>query len=131
VRPDPAETAYNEGRRLWEARRYDEARQLLEVAASRYAGSRWASGIRYLLGRVHLDDNRPALASTALYENYRDLPRGEWAADSLFYLGTSLTRLNRRTDACRVLNELADVFPNMRASVRSQLPSARAGAGCG
>ena len=46
------------------------------------------------------------------------------------YLGQALTRLNRRTEACRVYDELARVYPNVRDQIRSQLPQARRAARC-
>ena len=128
---DGAEEAYNAGFRLWDARRYEEAQTALEAAAIRYPNSRWTSWMRNLQGRAYLDDNKPATAARILLANYQDNPQGERAADSLLYLGQALTRLNRRPEACRVYDELARVYPNMRAAVRSQLPAARPAARCG
>ena len=127
---DGAEEAYNAGFRLWDARRYEEAQAALEAAAIRYPSSRWTSWMRNLQGRAYLDDNKPATAARILLANYQDNPQGERAADSLLYLGQALTRLNRRPEACRVLDELARVYPNMRAAVRSELPAARRAARC-
>jgi len=127
---DSAEEAYNAGFRLWEARRYEAAQAALDSAATRYPNSRWTSWMRNLQGRAYLDDNKPATAARILLANYQNNPQGERAADSLLYLSQALTRLNRRTEACRVLDELAQVYPNMRAQVRSQLPRARTDARC-
>ncbi|WP_444855204.1 YbgF trimerization domain-containing protein [Sphingosinicella sp.] len=127
---DPAEEAYNAGFRLWEARRYGEAQTTLEAAATRHAGSRWVSWMRNLAGRAHLDDGRPATAARIFLANYQENPRGERAADSLYFLGQSLTRLDRRAEACRVYDELAQVYPNMREFIRTRLPQARTDARC-
>jgi len=127
---DQAEAAYNAGYRLWNERRYPEAQQALEAAAQQYPNSRWTSWMRNLLGRAYLDESKPATAARVFLANYQDNPRGERAADSLFYLGEALTRLNRRTEACRVYDELASVYPNMRAPLRSGLPAARQAARC-
>ena len=125
-----AEEAYNAGFRLWEGRRYTEAQQALAAAATRYPSTRWTSWMRNLEGRAYLDDNKPATAARIFLANYTDNPRGERAADSLFFLGQALTRLNRRTEACRVYGELADVYPNMRDYIRERLPQARTDARC-
>ncbi len=127
---DAAEEAYNVGYRLWNERRYAEAQTALDAAATRYPNSRWASWARNLQGRAFLDDNKPATAARILLANYQDNPRGERAADSLYYLGLALTRLNRRTEACRVYDELAQVYPNMRDFIRTRLPQARTDARC-
>ncbi len=87
--------------------------------------------MRNLLGRAYLDDNKPATAARVFLANYQELPRGERAADSLYFLGQSLTRLNRRSEACRVYDELERVYPNMREFVRTRLPQGRTDARCG
>jgi len=127
---DAAEEAYNAGFRLWEARRYGEAQTALEASATRHAGSRWVSWMRNLAGRAHLDEGRPATAARIFLANYQENPRGERAADSLYFLGQSLTRLDRRAEACRVYDELAQVYPNMREFIRTRLPQARTDARC-
>ncbi|MGE0179178.1 MAG: hypothetical protein AB7O91_05105 [Sphingomonas sp.] len=127
---DTAEADYNAGFRLWDARQYGQAQQALEAAATRHAGSRWVSWMRNLAGRAYLDDNRPATAARIFLANYQENPRGERAADSLFFLGQALVRLDRRAEACRVYDELAQVYPNMRDFIRTRLPQARTDARC-
>jgi TolA-binding protein len=128
--PASAEEAYNAGYRLWDQRRFTEAQAALEAAAARYTTGRWNSWTRNLLGRAYLDDGKPATAARVLLANYTDNPQGERAPDSLFYLGQSLARLNRRTEACRAYDELVRAFPNPRAQIRDQLPDARRAARC-
>jgi TolA-binding protein len=128
--PDNAEAAYNAGYRLWDQRHFAEAETELEAAATRFPSSRWTSWMRNLQGRAYLDDNKPATAARILLANYQDNAQGERAADSLYYLGAALTRLDRRTEACRVYDELARVYPNMRDFLRSHLAEARTAAHC-
>ena len=128
--PDDAEGAYNAGFRLWEQHRYAEAQTALEAAATRFPTGRWISWTRNLQGRAYLDDNKPATAARILLANYQDNPRGERAADSLYYLGQALTRLNRRAEACRIYDELAQVYRDMRAEIRRRIPQARTDARC-
>lgn len=127
---DPAEAAYNAGYRLWNERRYAEAQAALEAAATAHPNSPWASWARNLQGRAFLDDGKPATAARIFLANYQDNPRGERAADSLYFLGQSLARLNRRAEACRVYDELEQVYPNMRDFIRTRLPRARTDARC-
>lgn len=129
--PQSAEQTYNEGFRLWNAHRYEEAVRTLEAAATRYPNTRWTSWMRNLQGRAYLDDNKPATAARVFLANYQANQHGERAADSLFFLGEALTRLNRRPEACRVYAELEQVYPNMRAFIRDRLPQARTTARCG
>jgi TolA-binding protein len=128
--PASAEEAYNAGYRLWDQRHYTEAQAALEAAAARYPTGRWISWTRNLLGRAYLDDGKPATAARVLLANYQENARGDRAADSLFYLGQALTQLNRRTEACRVYDELARVYPDVREQIGSQVPAARRAARC-
>lgn len=127
---DRVQAAYNDGYRLWETRRYAEAVTALNAVADRNPRSRWASWARNLAGRAYLDDNQPANAAQTFLQNYQDNPRGERAADSLFYLGEALVKLNRRAEACPVYDELATNYPQMRAFLRERLPAARRAARC-
>ncbi|MFN3727296.1 MAG: YbgF trimerization domain-containing protein [Allosphingosinicella sp.] len=127
---DPAEAAYNAGFRLWEQRNYAAAQTALTQVAERYPRSRWASWARNLAGRAYLDDGKPATAARIFLSNYQDDPRGERAADSLFFLGEALVRLNRRSEACPVYDELEQTYPNMRSFLRERLPAARRAARC-
>jgi TolA-binding protein len=127
---DAAEEAYNAGFRLWEARRFEEAQTALQAVAQRYPRSRWASWASNLAGRAFLDDGKPASAARIFLANYQGNPQGERAADSLYFLGQSLVALNRRPEACRVYDELAQVYPSMRDWLRTRLPEARRTARC-
>jgi TolA-binding protein len=127
---DPAEAAYNAGFRLWEARRYEEAQAALQQVGERWPRSRWASWANNLAGRAYLDDGKPATAARIFLANYQGNPEGERAADSLYFLGQSLVVLNRRPEACRVYDELASTYPNMRDWLRQRLPEARRAARC-
>jgi TolA-binding protein len=127
---DPVQDAYNRGFRLWEARRFAEAATALTEVADRNPRSPWASWARNLAGRAYLDDNKPATAAQVFLRNYQDNPRGERAADSLFFLGEALVALNRHAEACPVYTELQTTYPNMRAFLRERLPAARRTARC-
>ena len=127
---DPVQDAYNRGFRLWETRRYAEAATVLTEVADRNPRSPWASWARNLAGRSYLDDNKPATAAQVFLRNYQDNPRGERAADSLFFLGEALVALNRHAEACPVYTELQTTYPQMRAFLRERLPAARRTARC-
>jgi len=127
---DAVQAAYNEGYRLWEQGRHAEAAAALTRLAERNPNNRWASWARNLAGRAHLDDGKPATAARIFLENYQANPRGERAADSLFFLGEALVKLNRRSEACPVYDELETNYPDMRAFLRERLPAARRAARC-
>ncbi|KTW15268.1 tetratricopeptide repeat protein [Sphingomonas sanguinis] len=128
---DAAEDAYLYGYRLWAAKRYPEAEAQLKKVVADYPKSRRASFAQNLLGRTYLDSGKPSLASMAFYENYKKFPDGERAPDSLLYLGQALTRLNKPADACKVYDELSDVYSaKLSASMKAQIASGRSAAKC-
>lgn len=129
---DPAEDAYLAGYRLWEQKDYPAAETALRAAAKKYPKHRRYSYAQNLLGRSYLDEGKPGLAAQELYANYRAMPRGERAQDSLYYLGQALVKLKKNAEACRVYDELRDVYgTTVRPDIKSRLTTARADAKCG
>ena len=128
---DEADDRYIFGYRLWGAKLYPEAEVELKAVVAKYPEHRRASFAQNLLGRAYLDEGKPALASVAFYDNYQKMPRGERAAESLYWLGVSLTRLKKPADACKVYDELNDVYgATMEASLKAQVAAGRKTAKC-
>lgn len=128
---DAAGDAYNYGFRLWDAKFYPEAQGQLKSTVDKYGTSPIASKAQNLLGRAYLDDGKPALASVAFYENYQKRPRGERAADSLTYLGEALIQLKKPADACKVYEELEQVYgESLSSSLRGMMDKGRVKAKC-
>ncbi len=131
VTGDAAEDAYSYGFRLWQAQLYPEAQVKLKEFAAKYPRHRRASYAQNLLGRAYLDEGKPALASVAFYENYTRNSKGERAAESLYYLGVSLTRLKKLPDACKVYDEFADVYGTSAAGeLQARVAKGRVDAKC-
>ncbi|WP_112382047.1 tetratricopeptide repeat protein [Sphingomonas sp. NY01] len=128
---DAAEDEYLYGYRLWSAKKYPEAEAQLKKVVATYPKSKRASYAQNLLGRSYLDTGKPSLASMAFYENYKKFPDGERAPDSLLYLGQALTKLNKPADACKVYDELSDVYgAKLSAAMKGQVEAGRSAAKC-
>lgn len=128
---DAGEDAYIYGFRLWEAKYYPEAQAQLDATVKKYPKHARISHARNLLGRAYLDDNKPTNAATIFFDNYKKDPRGERAPDSLYFLGTSLTKLKKKAEACTAFNELAEVYPEVASGrLADRLASGRKDAGC-
>ena len=57
--------------------------------------------------------------------------RGERAPDSLYFLGQSLVQLKKPKDACRVYDELLDVYgATISAELKGKVTKGRADAKC-
>ena len=128
---DAAEDAYIYGYRLWMAKLYPEAEAQLKTVVQKYPHHRRASFAQNLLGRAYLDEGKPSLASIAFYDNYKKMPDGERAPDSLYYLAEALVDLKKPNDACKVYGELSDVYGDrISASMQADIAAGRDQAGC-
>ncbi|OWK31854.1 tetratricopeptide repeat protein [Sphingomonas mucosissima] len=125
------EDEYLYGYRLWAAKLYPEAAEQLKKVVATYPRSRRASFAQNLLGRSYLDDGKPSLASIAFYDNYKKMPDGERAPESLYYLGQSLMKLNKPADACKVYGELLEVYGDkVGQGMKDDVARARTSAKC-
>jgi TolA-binding protein len=125
------EAAYDTGYQLWLQKRYPQAIAALRAMASSFPGHRRVSWANNLAGRALLDSGQPRAAAEALLANYRGNPKGERAADSLFYLGEALVALKQPSQACKAYAELEEVYGgSMRAELQRLLPPAKARARC-
>lgn len=127
---DAPEDEYLYGYRLWAAKQYPQAEAQLKKVVADYPKHRRASWAQNLLGRAYLDEGKPSLASMAFYDNYKKMPDGERAPDSLYYLAQALMKLNKPADACKVYGELTDVYgakisPSMKADVQKGRTAAK------
>ena len=130
---DPAEDGYMLGYSLWSQKRYADAEAQLAQVVSKYPKSKRASYAQNLLGRAYLDDGQLADAAKAFYASYKQFPRGDRAPDSLYYLGQTLVRLNKKADACQAYGEFQDVYgatanPTLKARVAQGRTDAKCGA---
>ncbi|MES2055099.1 MAG: tetratricopeptide repeat protein [Pseudomonadota bacterium] len=110
---DAGEDLYNYGYRLWEAKLYPEAEVQFKTLVKDYPQHRRISRAQNMLGRSLLDGGKPNLAILAFYDNYRKMPKGDRAHESLFYLAQALVKLNKpAAEVCKVYDELEDVYPD-------------------
>lgn len=128
---DPAEDAYIYGYRLWEAKFYPEAQAQLEQTVKDFPNHRRASFAQNLWGRSLLDNGQPGLSTRVFLDNYQKMPRGERAAESLYFLGVALTQLREYDRACRAFDELASAYPEEAAGrLSDRLALGRGNARC-
>lgn len=128
---DPGEDAYSQGFRLWRDGKYDQAITALRAFISGFPNHRRASFARNLIGRALLDKGEPRPAAEALLANYRKDPKGERAADSLYYLGQALMTLKQPGQACKAYAELEDVYgSSVRADLKSLVTKGKTDANC-
>lgn len=128
---DPAEEAYSEGFRLWEAGQYDQAIKSLRAFTAAYPKHRRLSYANNLIGRSMLDKGDANGAAKVLLANYREHPEGERATDSLYYLGQALMKLGQPGQACKAYAELDAVYgAKIRPDLKKLETDAKAQARC-
>jgi TolA-binding protein len=130
---DDGEDAYNYGYRLWEAKLYPEAEAEFRSVAKNFPNHRRVSRAQNMLGRSLLDSGKPNLAVLAFYDNYRTLPKGDRAHESLYYLAQALTQLKKpASEICKVYDELTDVYPDkLSDAMKTGVARGRAAQKCG
>lgn len=129
---DPAEDQYMLGYTLWTQKRYADAETQLKAVAAKYPKHKRASYAQNLLGRAYMDDGQLSEAAKAFYTSYKQFPRGERAPDSLYYLGQTLQRLKKTSDACQAYGEFDDVYGATAApALKARVQQAKADAKCG
>jgi TolA-binding protein len=98
---------------------------------AKYPSHKRASYAQNLMGRAYLDDGKPAMAAEAFYSNYQKMPRGDRAPDSLYYLGQALMQLKKPAEACKVYEELQDVYgATIAEPLKSRITKGRTDAKC-
>jgi TolA-binding protein len=128
---DAFDDSYNYGYRLWEAKFYPEAKVQLQETVDKFPKSKKLSKVRNLLGRAWLDDKNPSTAVRIFYDNYKSDPTGERAPESLFFLGSALTDLNKNAEACKAFEQLEKEYPAEATSrLSARLLSGRTRAKC-
>ncbi len=128
---DAFEDSYTYGYRLWAAKFYPEAQAQLQSTVDEFPSHSRASFARNLLGRAWLDEGKPATAAKIFYANYKDIPTGGRAADSLYFLGVALTRMNQSDNACKTFAQLESAFPQTASGrLANRLASGRSNANC-
>jgi TolA-binding protein len=128
---DPGEDAYSYGFHQWEAGRYDDAITSLKNFTAAYPKHRRVSYANNLIGRALLDQGKPRDAAAVLLANYRTNPKGDRAADSLYYLGQAEIKLGQPGQACKAYAELDAVYgAKVRSDLRKQVDQAKNEAQC-
>ena len=115
------------------AKKYPEASEALKKYVATYPNSPKASDAQYWLGRSYMAQQMPREAAQAYLDNYRHMPKGGRAPDSLLGLGGALMALPtpNAAKACDVYGELEDVYgAKLTTDQAAQLKRGRAAAKC-
>ncbi|MDA0240481.1 MAG: tol-pal system protein YbgF [Proteobacteria bacterium] len=110
---------------------YDKAAAAFQAFMEAHPKSPLVSNARFWLGRTYFVRDDFASAAKIFLDNYRTLPNGAKAPDSLASLGMSLVKLDKRKDACTTFNKFLAEFPNASKSLKTRVARERKQAECG
>ncbi len=128
----PVEDQWRAAFALYTARDYDRAAAAMTDFLAANPKAARASNAQYWLGRTYFAQDRSAEAAKAFLDGYKNYADGDRAADSLLWLGKSLTVLKKSKQACSALDELQSVYGGkMSLAIKSGAVKARAEAKCG
>lgn len=109
---------------------YAAAERALRDFIRRYPDNRLSSNAQYWLGETYYVRRNFQAAAAAFAEGYQRYPKGPKAADDLLKLGSSLSMLGRRPDACRSFAQLDRDFPIAPANLKAKEVEEKRRAGC-
>lgn len=131
---EPSEAAYQAAYAFVASKQYDKAETALTAFVAKYPRAPKASHAQYWLGRTYMAQQLPAQAAKAYLDNYRNLPKGARAPDSLLGLGGALMAMDppNPEKACEVYGELQAAYgTKLTADQLALLKRARTTAKCG
>ena len=106
-----------------------EAEQAFREFIAIHPNDALVSNAKFWVGAIQLARNENEKAAATFLDAYQKHPKGNKAPDSLLKLGTVLTNLGQKQEACAVFVQLNKEFPNATA-IRQEADKERARAGC-
>ncbi|MGV6819826.1 MAG: hypothetical protein ACWA5T_04935 [Parvularcula sp.] len=128
--PDDPDAAYDEAYQAVLAADFDAAEQKLSAYVEKFPAAPQTADAKFLLGEVYLATGANGDAARVFLDHvgtYKDDPR---APEAYLKLGMSFSRLDRRDEACKVLNVGKAKFANMSDGLRRRYDEERAAANC-
>ncbi len=89
-----------------------------------------ADNAHYWLGETFYLRRDYRQAAFAFADAFRKYPNGRKAPDSLYKLGLSLARLDKKKEACTAFRRLVDTFPKLPAHLVGRVQQGRRQLGC-
>lgn len=110
---------------------YDGAEVAFNEFITLHPDSELSGNAYYWLGETHYVRGTYQDAAIAFLKGYQRFPNGDKAPDNLLKLGMTLTRLDKKAEACATFAELRSKFPDAPQTVRDRAAQESAAAGCG
>ena len=106
-----AQEIYQSGMDAFNAKKYDAAEQDFNLILKDYPKDKLAGNAQYWLGEVYFSREEFAKAAVAFGKGYKNYKDGNKGADSMYKLGVSMQKLDKKAEACAAYQSLPSEFP--------------------
>jgi tol-pal system protein YbgF len=106
----PAEVLYEEAFAAVRESQYGTAETKFKTFLTEFSSHPLAANARYWLGETYFVRGDYKSAAKSFAQGYQDFPKSGKAPDSLYKLGVSLAKLNKKDDACLSLRQFQKEF---------------------
>ncbi len=110
--------------------KYDSAEKKFQQFMSKYATHPLAANAQYWLAETYYVRGDYRQSAKMFAQGYQDYPQGPKAPDSLLKLGLSLSKLNKKDDACLSFAQLKKQFPGEASPVIRRAEQEMKAIGC-
>ncbi len=110
--------------------KYDEAEAALRAFLEAHGDDPLASNARFWLGDTYYVRGQFQEAAKTFLQGYKADPKGAKAPDDLLKLGMSLSRLEKKKDACVTFAKLSKDFPDAPDRIKKAAARESKGSGC-
>lgn len=128
--PGDAKAAYSHAHQLMMDGDYPGAAAAYQAYLDRYGEGPTAASARYWLGQIKFSQKDYPGAAAAYIGAIRGWPQTSWAPEAVLGAARSLVEINKPTQACGALTELARRYPAASRTVKTEASATRAKANC-
>lgn len=129
VKKEPKEV-YDAAYKLLNEQKYAEAQIALEDFIEKYPNDTLAGNAQYWLGETFYVRGMYELAAVAFAKGFKTYKTGSKGADSLFKLGLTMEKLEKKKEACTAFKNIKKEFPKASDSLLSKAKKEMEKLGC-
>jgi tol-pal system protein YbgF len=115
------EDQFKDAQTLLKQKNYKEAKDAFTIVTEKYPNTDVAGNAHYWLGEIYYARSQFDKSAVEYLKGYQSSIRGSRAADNLLKLGISMSKLEKRKEACTTYAKLKKEFPKAPNTIRKQL----------
>lgn len=134
AKPAPAKissaTQYDKALELMRANKYDESEKALKDFITHNPKSDLLDNAIYWLGETYYLRKNYQQAAVNFLKGYREYPKGDQAANSLFKLALSLKGMQKEKEACATLDKMKKEYPSADKALLAKVKAEKSALKC-